>query len=132
MRKTITVRLPDDIADWLSETAQKTGMAQERLIREELARAKTADKRSFMRLAGAVDGPLLSKVRAIADTGFLVAFGNRKDHHHAWAVEIAERILTLGDNRKVDFSSGSLEIDSPCCSPVLGRSDLSGSRNRSY
>jgi predicted nucleic acid-binding protein len=31
-------------------------------------------------------------VRAIADTGFLVAFGNRKDHHHAWAVEIAERI----------------------------------------
>jgi predicted nucleic acid-binding protein len=31
-------------------------------------------------------------VRAIADTGFLVAFGNRKDHHHAWAVEIAERV----------------------------------------
>jgi predicted nucleic acid-binding protein len=31
-------------------------------------------------------------VRAIADTGFLVAFGNRKDHYHAWAVEIAERI----------------------------------------
>jgi predicted nucleic acid-binding protein len=30
-------------------------------------------------------------VRAIADTCFLVAFGNRKDHHHAWAVEIAER-----------------------------------------
>ena len=31
-------------------------------------------------------------MRAIADTGFLVAFGNRKDHHHAWAVEIGERI----------------------------------------
>jgi predicted nucleic acid-binding protein len=31
-------------------------------------------------------------VRAIADTGFLVAFGNRKDHHHEWAVEIAERV----------------------------------------
>jgi len=31
-------------------------------------------------------------VRAIADTGFLVAFGNRKDYYHAWAVEIAERI----------------------------------------
>jgi uncharacterized protein len=29
---------------------------------------------------------------AIADTGFLVAFGNRNDHHHAWALEIAERI----------------------------------------
>ena len=57
MRKTITVRLPDDLADWLSETAQKTGMPQGRLIREELERAKSADKRSFMRLAGAVDGP---------------------------------------------------------------------------
>ena len=31
-------------------------------------------------------------MKAIADTGFLVAFGNRKDHDHAWAVEIAERI----------------------------------------
>ena len=31
-------------------------------------------------------------MKAIADTGFLVAFGNRKDLHHAWAVEIAQRI----------------------------------------
>ena len=29
-------------------------------------------------------------MKAIADTGFLVAFGNRKDHHHEWAVGIAE------------------------------------------
>jgi predicted nucleic acid-binding protein len=31
-------------------------------------------------------------MRAIADTGFLVAFANRRDQHHAWALEIAERI----------------------------------------
>ncbi len=31
-------------------------------------------------------------MRAIADTGFLVAFGNRNDRHHAWAVGIAERV----------------------------------------
>jgi uncharacterized protein len=31
-------------------------------------------------------------VRAIADTGFLVAFGNRNDHYHTWAVQIAEQI----------------------------------------
>jgi predicted nucleic acid-binding protein len=31
-------------------------------------------------------------MKAIADTGFLVAFGNRNDSHHAWAVEIAQRI----------------------------------------
>jgi uncharacterized protein len=31
-------------------------------------------------------------VKAIADTGFLVAFGNRKDQHHAWAVKLADRV----------------------------------------
>ncbi len=28
----------------------------------------------------------------IADTGFLVAFANRNDQHHAWAVEVASRV----------------------------------------
>jgi predicted nucleic acid-binding protein len=28
----------------------------------------------------------------IADTGFLVAFANREDEHHAWALSIASRI----------------------------------------
>ena len=31
-------------------------------------------------------------MKAIADTGFLVAFGNRRDTHHAWALEIARRV----------------------------------------
>lgn len=31
-------------------------------------------------------------MRAIADTGFLVAFGNRRDTHHRWAVELAKRV----------------------------------------
>jgi predicted nucleic acid-binding protein len=31
-------------------------------------------------------------MKAIADTGFLVAFGNRKDSHHKWALGIAERV----------------------------------------
>jgi hypothetical protein len=31
-------------------------------------------------------------MKAIADTGFLVAFGNRNDYHHKWAVGIAERV----------------------------------------
>ena len=31
-------------------------------------------------------------MRAIADTGFLVAFANRNDHHHAWAVEVAAQV----------------------------------------
>ena len=31
-------------------------------------------------------------MKAIADTGFLVAFGNRRDRYHDWATEIAGRI----------------------------------------
>jgi predicted nucleic acid-binding protein len=31
-------------------------------------------------------------VTGIADTGFLVAFANRNDQHHAWAVEVASRV----------------------------------------
>ncbi|HEY1271134.1 MAG TPA: PIN domain-containing protein [Terriglobales bacterium] len=31
-------------------------------------------------------------MKAIADTGFIVAFANREDRHHAWALEIAQRI----------------------------------------
>ncbi len=31
-------------------------------------------------------------MNGIADTGFIVAFGNRNDHHHAWAVDIAKAV----------------------------------------
>jgi predicted nucleic acid-binding protein len=31
-------------------------------------------------------------VRGIADTGFLVAFANARDQHHAWALDVAEQI----------------------------------------
>lgn len=31
-------------------------------------------------------------MKAIADTGFLVAFANRHDAHHAWALAIAQRV----------------------------------------
>jgi len=31
-------------------------------------------------------------VKAIADTGFLVAFANRNDRHHDWAVDLAQSV----------------------------------------
>ena len=31
-------------------------------------------------------------MKAIADTGFLVAFANRNDSHHQWALAIAQRV----------------------------------------
>jgi predicted nucleic acid-binding protein len=33
-------------------------------------------------------------VKGIADTGFLVAFGNRRDQYHSWAVEIAGEVTS--------------------------------------
>lgn len=33
-------------------------------------------------------------MKAIADTGFLVAFANRNDEHHEWAVRLAERVTS--------------------------------------
>lgn len=31
-------------------------------------------------------------MKAIADMGFIAAFGNRNDRHHAWAVEVARAV----------------------------------------
>ena len=31
-------------------------------------------------------------MKGIADTGFIVAFGNRNDRHHEWAVEVAKNV----------------------------------------
>ena len=31
-------------------------------------------------------------MKGIADTGFIVAFGNRTDFHHDWALNVAQRI----------------------------------------
>ncbi len=31
-------------------------------------------------------------MKGIADTGFLVAFGNRNDAHHEWAVDVARQV----------------------------------------
>jgi predicted nucleic acid-binding protein len=35
---------------------------------------------------------LLAFMKAIADTGFIVAFRNRTDQHHAWAVDLARQL----------------------------------------
>lgn len=31
-------------------------------------------------------------MKGIADTGFIVAFGNRHDHHHGWALSLAKEV----------------------------------------
>ena len=57
MSNTLTIRLPKELAEWLSETSRKTGVPRGRIVREELERAKESPRRPFLRLAGVIDGP---------------------------------------------------------------------------
>jgi predicted DNA-binding protein len=58
MGHTLTVRLTQELADWLEQTAQKTGVSQGKLVRDQLEKARAnAANQAFMRLAGSVRGP---------------------------------------------------------------------------
>ena len=57
MRSTISVRLPEDLAEWLAAAARKAGVPRGRVVREQLQHMRAAEARPFMRLAGAVSGP---------------------------------------------------------------------------
>jgi len=57
MSNAITVRLPEDLAEWLDQTARKTGVPKGRIIREELEKGRNSEQRPFLRLAGTVSGP---------------------------------------------------------------------------
>jgi hypothetical protein len=58
MGQTITVRLTKQLATWLAATAERTGLSQGRIVRDQLEKAKAAGRgRAFMRLAGSVRGP---------------------------------------------------------------------------
>ena len=57
MSNTLTVRIPEDLAQWLDETARKTGVPKGRIIREELEKARKSEGRPFIQLAGTVAGP---------------------------------------------------------------------------
>ena len=56
MSTTLTVRLPEDLAQWLEERSRKSGIPRGRIVKMELERAQKESSRPFMHLAGAVDG----------------------------------------------------------------------------
>ena len=58
MSHTITIRLRDDLARWLAETAKAMCVPQGKIIRDQLehARESGANNRGFMRLAGSIRG----------------------------------------------------------------------------
>jgi hypothetical protein len=57
MSNTLTIRLPEDLAQWLEETSRKSGIPRGRIVGTELERARKSAGRPFLRLAGVVDGP---------------------------------------------------------------------------
>jgi Ribbon-helix-helix protein, copG family len=58
MSTTITVRVSEELAAWLEETATRSGVSQGKIVRDQLEKARASGEgQSFLRLAGAVDGP---------------------------------------------------------------------------
>ena len=57
MGTSLTIRLPEKLAAWLSDTARKSGMSRGHIVRAELERAKASSDRPFLRLAGAIALP---------------------------------------------------------------------------
>ena len=57
MSNTITVRLPEDLEQWLVEEARITGVPKGRIVREQLELMRTRKARQpFLNLAGSVEG----------------------------------------------------------------------------
>jgi hypothetical protein len=57
MGHTITVRLDKELAEWLEREALRTGVAQGKIVRDQLEKARSsAATQRFMRLAGSVRG----------------------------------------------------------------------------
>ncbi len=56
MSNTITVRIPDDLNQWLEEESRITGLPKGRIVREHLQSSRTKKLRKpFLELAGSVD-----------------------------------------------------------------------------
>jgi hypothetical protein len=54
----LTLRVPEELAEWLADTSRKTGIPVARLVREQLEKARDRQsERPFMRYAGALSGP---------------------------------------------------------------------------
>jgi predicted transcriptional regulator len=59
MGNTITIRVAKPLSAWLQKKAERTGMSQGQIVREQLEQLRRGDKegRNFMRLAGVKNGP---------------------------------------------------------------------------
>lgn len=65
MSNTITIRLPEELDQWLEKESKRTGLPKGRIVREHLELSRTRKARQpFLDLAGSVEGaPGLSRRR---------------------------------------------------------------------
>jgi predicted DNA-binding protein len=57
MSHTLTIRLTDELLEWLKETSRQTGVPMGKLVREQLENAKSnGGKQRFLRHLGAIKG----------------------------------------------------------------------------
>jgi hypothetical protein len=57
MSHTLTIRLTEDLRQWLESVSEQTGLSQGKLIRAQLEELRRRDlKKGFLRLAGSIDG----------------------------------------------------------------------------
>jgi predicted transcriptional regulator len=57
MSTTLSVRLPDELARWVEEKAASSGRSRGSLVKEALESVRGKESKSFMRLAGTLQGP---------------------------------------------------------------------------
>ena len=106
MMKGITVKLPDTMLRRLRQEARATGRSVAALIRERLVAAAPRGSRSVHEITADLAGSdgrrskacnqRPAQVRAvmitICDTGPLIAYLNRNDPHHSWAVALMKQV----------------------------------------
>lgn len=65
MSNTITIRLPEELDQWLEEESHKTGLPKGRIVRQHLEASRTRKAcQPFLDLAGSIEGkPGLSRKR---------------------------------------------------------------------
>lgn len=69
MSNTITVRLPDELIQWLDCESQATGIPKGRIVREQLEQLRTRKARQpFLDLAGSIEAaPGLSEKKGFVE-----------------------------------------------------------------
>lgn len=69
MSNTITIRLPEDLLQWLEVESQATGLPKGRIVREQLEQLRIKKARQpFLDLAGSVEGaPELSRRKGFGE-----------------------------------------------------------------